>query len=276
MKIADNSLLRELMKPLWVILLFVLLQTGVSVLVLWLFALMEGSEQGVMEVLNSVPSPQSMVVSIFVSDALLVLCCWKWLKMIRLRRTLDFRAVRWKMGFVGFIATALGIISMNLLNEQFSLPDIVMDNLISMMDSVWGILAIAVVGPVVEELVFREAILGHYLRMGMKPWWAIFFSALIFGVIHFNPAQVPVAMGIGMILGMIYYKTGNIVLCSLIHIYNNSFSVAQVLYLDEEATTFRLTDWLGGTYQAWAVILLTAFGCGLLLRKFWLHYESKY
>ena len=47
--------------------------------------------------------------------------------------------------------------------------------------------------PLVEELLFRGAIEGHFLQTGKRPGMAILLSALIFGLIHVNPAQVPFA-----------------------------------------------------------------------------------
>ena len=59
----------------------------------------------------------------------------------------------------------------------------------AMANNLWGILGIALVGPVVEELVFREGIQGTMERGGVKPWIAILVSALCFGLIHFNPGR---------------------------------------------------------------------------------------
>ena len=93
------------------------------------------------------------------------------------------------------------------------------------MQSSWtGILLVALVGPVVEELFFRGAIERTLLRK-YKPWVAIVVSGLIFGIVHMNPAQVVFASLAGMLLGWLYWRTRSLIPCMVVHVLNNSFSV---------------------------------------------------
>ncbi|MDR0659140.1 MAG: CPBP family intramembrane metalloprotease, partial [Mediterranea sp.] len=97
------------------------------------------------------------------------------------------------------------------------LPDL-MENAFDALLSGWpGILSIAVFGPVLEELMFRGAITAALLKK-YGPMKAIVLSALVFGIIHINPAQVITATLIGLLLGWIYYKTASLIPCILIHI----------------------------------------------------------
>ena len=55
----------------------------------------------------------------------------------------------------------------------------------------WGYVALGMMVPIAEEIVFRGAIL-RVLQNALgerKRWIAIVISALIFGIIHFNLAQ---------------------------------------------------------------------------------------
>lgn len=107
------------------------------------------------------------------------------------------------------------------------------------LQSSWiGILAITIIGPIFEELLFRGAITKALLQQ-YNPRKAILLSAFLFGVIHINPAQILPAFLIGILLAWIYYKTASLVPCILIHILNNSLSLyltmkyPEAKYMDE-------------------------------------------
>lgn len=108
-------------------------------------------------------------------------------------------------------------------------------------ESVLWIIAMAVLPPVLEEAVFRGAILGtmkQYMGKG-----AIFFSAALFALMHANFNQIPVAFCMGLILGWFAYSTGSIVVPIILHACNNLLSVGYSLLcgvLEEE--TLERTD----------------------------------
>ncbi|MCP3933238.1 MAG: CPBP family intramembrane metalloprotease [Bacteroidetes bacterium] len=77
-----------------------------------------------------------------------------------------------------------------------------------------------IIGPVCEEIIFRGIILEGFFKK-YKPNKAILFSALIFGLIHFQPLQVIPAFFIGLVLGWIYFKTQSLWVCIGIHVLNN-------------------------------------------------------
>ena len=87
-----------------------------------------------------------------------------------------------------------------------------------------GVLAIAIIGPVLEEMLFRGAVTTELLK-NYSPEKAILFSALIFGIFHINPAQVLNAFLLGLLLAWLFYKTRSLIPGILIHILNNSLSV---------------------------------------------------
>ena len=118
-----------------------------------------------------------------------------------------------------------------------------------------GILAIAIVGPVLEELLFRGAI-THALLQQYNPTKAILISALLFGVFHINPAQILPAFLIGILLAWTYYKTGSLIPCILMHVLNNSLSVyLSIKYPEAE----NMDDLINGTPY-----LIVLFGSILL------------
>ena len=119
----------------------------------------------------------------------------------------------WKAGYISAL-TELMDWSPNIMEQSFDI-----------LQSGWGgILAIAIIGPVLEELLFRGAITKALLQQ-YSPTKAILLSALLFGVFHINPAQILPAFLIGILFAWTYYKTASLIPCILMHVLNNSLSV---------------------------------------------------
>jgi membrane protease YdiL (CAAX protease family) len=134
-----------------------------------------------------------------------------------------------------------------------------LESTFSNMEGSWlGILAIAIVGPILEEMLFRGAITSELLK-AYSPKKAIIFSALIFGIFHINPAQVLNAFLLGLLLAWLFYKTHSLIPGILIHILNNSLSVYFTRTYPEADT---LADIMGSTPYflclALAVLLMVA------------------
>ncbi|WP_278549443.1 CPBP family intramembrane glutamic endopeptidase [Paraclostridium bifermentans] len=81
---------------------------------------------------------------------------------------------------------------------------------------------VIIIGPIIEELIFRKILLGKLLeKFSKRPIKAIVCSALIFGIVHLNIIQGVAAFGGGIILGLIYYYTKSIKATIFAHILNN-------------------------------------------------------
>lgn len=141
-----------------------------------------------------------------------------------------------KMVLISLGLTFPAILFFELLTMYVPIPDL-MDKAFTSMSNQWiGVLCIAIVGPIAEELLFRGAIMRALMKQ-LSPTKAIVISALIFGIIHLNPAQVIFAFALGLVFGWIYYKTGSLIPVILMHIFTNSFStVLTILYPDVEYT----------------------------------------
>ena len=101
------------------------------------------------------------------------------------------------------------------------------EQLEGMMSVPGGYMVIALLPPVVEEMVFRGCVLRALLQW--KPrrrWLMIALSAFIFALIHMNPAQMPHAFLIGLLLGWLYMRTGSIVPGVAYHWANNTAAYA--------------------------------------------------
>lgn len=133
---------------------------------------------------------------------------------------------------------------------QINMPEHMEELFESVMREPWGYVAIGVLAPIAEEVVFRGAILRTLLTMlnGKWHWVAIILSAVIFGCAHGNLAQGIHAFVIGCILGWMYYRTGSILPGVVLHWVNNS--VAYILYnLFPQMGDGKLIDFFHGNHQ---------------------------
>jgi hypothetical protein len=138
------------------------------------------------------------------------------------------------------------------------LPNIAEDTFDMIMKDRWGYLSIGLLAPLAEELVFRGAILRSLLKWTSRPWVAIAISAVFFAVAHLNPAQLPHAFLVGLLLGWMYYRTDSIVPCVVYHWINNT--VAYVMYNLYPNADLTLVDLFGSER-----IVLMAVGFSLCM-----------
>lgn len=125
-----------------------------------------------------------------------------------------------------------------------------------------GYMAIGIFAPVVEEIVFRGAILRILLSLFSRSWhWvAIIFSALIFGAIHLNLAQGLHAFVIGLLLGWMYYRTSSVVPGILLHWINNTVAYL-MFHLMPQFGDGKLIDLFHGDES----LMYKGLGCSLLI-----------
>ena len=128
----------------------------------------------------------------------------------------------------------------------------------------YGIFAV-ILGPIMEEITFRKLLLDR-MRTIDKPA-AVFFSALAFGLFHGNVVQFFYAFGVGLLLGVIYIRTGRLWYSILLHMLVNFFGSLVTMLLLPKIDMLRPLDTLvpllalGG----YAMLLMTAAIAGVVL-----------
>lgn len=169
------------------------------------------------------------------------------------------------------IASLVFILAMglwtNYLSELADLPNSMQETFEMIMRHPLGIIAVVIMAPIVEELLFRGAIEGHLLRKWKHPAGAIVFSSLVFGVVHGNWVQAPFAFVIGLALGWMYYRTGSLFPGILMHFVNNSTAVLGFLITDNpDATMVSEYGPQGAAWMAVAGAVVTVL-CVYLFQK---------
>ena len=234
-------------------------------------AFLSGEAEG-LPLLELMPISVFSLILMFL-DIIAVLGCHLCLHNIRFATTLDATTVRWRPALLAAAAAILGAMSISILTGGMELPEAMVQISLAMSHNFWGLITIVLVGPIREELLFREAIAGEMLRRGAAPWLAIGVSALAFSAAHLNLAQGCYAFPLGILLGIIYYKTGGIVLTSLLHILNNGI-VAVQLYADgTEAIETSPAEWFGSATLAQTFMVLFGALSIALMTLFWNRYN---
>ena len=159
-------------------------------------------------------------------------------------RTRPWTVLSWSV-----IAALGALIPSAWIQEQMpELPNIAEQEFGTIMGTPWGYLVIGLLAPLSEEIVLRGAILKELLKSEkLSTWTAIAISALFFALVHMNPAQMPHAFIIGLLLGWMYYRTGSILPGVAYHWANNS--VAYVLYAIYPDPDMKLIDIFKGSEQ---------------------------
>jgi len=97
----------------------------------------------------------------------------------------------------------------------------------------WGaFIKVAVIAPIVEELIFRGILLQGF-RRNYSPTTAVLMSALFFALFHLNPWQFPATFMLGLILGWLMLRTNNILLAIIGHSIHNFLVLISITYWKE-------------------------------------------
>ena len=187
--------------------------------------------------------PQLIVIqSVF---SLIVMVIFLWRRWATVSRTY---LRTWPVGVLFWVTlAALGtVIPSEAFLELVPLPDWSGDSLEGLLGSRWGYLAVCIFAPLVEELVFRGAILRALLKTAQSHWVAITVSAVLFSAVHLNPIQMPHAFCVGLILGWMYYRTSSLIPGIMMHWVNNTVAYV-TCNLYPQTVDSGVTDLLGGS-----------------------------
>lgn len=140
-----------------------------------------------------------------------------------------------------------------------------------MTDNPVCLITLCLIGPLVEEVVFREGILRKLAESGTAAWAAIGASAVLFSVAHNNPVQSVAAFITGILLGVLYVGVGDMRLSAMAHVINNVL-----------AATLLISGMSGGTVlpaPSQGQLAALGTGCmaaGLLLMIIWWRRRTPY
>ncbi len=189
----------------------------------------------------------AMMITTTVIFSLLTIIVFLWAGWTKVSPTW-LRTRPW-MVLIWSVIAALGLVvpSTWLQEHMPELPNFVEQEFDMILKDRWGYLTIGLLAPLAEEIVFRGTALRSLLASRLSPLAAIVISALLFAVAHLNPAQMPHAFLVGLLLGWMYWRTGSILPGMAYHWANNS--AAYVLYAFYPNPDIKLIDIFKGSEQ---------------------------
>lgn len=252
-------------RPLLAVLLMLLLQAAAGGVVM-VAALVKSAGEGATVDPNEMFNAPLMSIALILADVLIALACLAIFRRKQYTQSLYVPSTSTaRQNIIGLIGCIFGIVALDLMTELSSIPNMMEDQMLAIGSTWWGVVALAVAAPVGEEVLFRWGIMGHLLHRNVGVNSAIFVSALLFGLIHMNPAQVFFATMMGLLLGILYWKTGNLLLPILLHMLNNSVACLQMRMLGEGAKDFSMVQSIGGAGVAWAVVAVCTLLCFVVM-----------
>lgn len=211
---------------------------GLALLFLGWFAsflssgLVVGSLLAHVQVLRPLALP--MIYGFHACIGLALLCRIEGLSLGQLRKRLmpgaHFRSFVWGLGFLALAVVLVLVVSLALspfLRSQQSPQRELMD-LVAGTEGLLPVgllfLTVAIAAPIFEECLFRGILLpwlGHRLERSLGVWlgWssALLLSGTGFGLIHLQPAAMPVLSTLGLVLGLAFLHTRNLWTAVLVH-----------------------------------------------------------
>ena len=255
---------KEILHVLWYLVVFVLIQLGVTYATLFIeMALHPQTDADLNTSIKNLLSNDTTLVLISVIGSVLTIALFVWRKWVVLSRTY-LRSNPW-FTLLWVIFLGLGsILPLQWIYEQLNISlSMEMEEMFkSIMGNRWGYLALGILAPLAEEMVFRGAILRTLLNYfnGRMYWVPIIVSALLFGLVHGNMAQLLNAFLIGILLGWMYYRTESIVPGVVLHWVNNT--VAYTMYkLMPQMNDGKLIDFFHGNNR----LMYMGLACSLLV-----------
>lgn len=117
---------------------------------------------------------------------------------------------------------------------------------------------------VCEEILFRGVIASGLKEKGFK--FALILSSVIFTLMHGNPEQTVHQFVIGLVVGFMFLKTGNVWLGIIVHFFNNFISVTQVYMMsfDKSAEVATESVAYAGTWGSFFGSLIIALLMALI------------
>ena len=143
------------------------------------------------------------------------------------------------------------------------IPDVYLDYMEKHFGDVspfWLLFMVVFFAPVVEETKFRGLLL-HALGNRYGAYRAVFYSALLFALLHLNPWQMYPAFCLGLLSGWLFWRCRNLLLCIVLHSAYN-FSVGLLAALPAKVEINSATSGL--------LPILLIPGALLLLAGLWL------
>jgi len=143
---------------------------------------------------------------------------------------LGLRPANWKYLVFGPVATLALSVAVSQLGIEPQGMKQVIEVVREPRQLIVSLLLLAVLAPLVEELVFRGLLYGWVAgRWGSVAAWIV--SSLAFAAAHYEPAHIVLVLPLGLLFGWLRRRTDSLLPSLFSHIVNNGFALLAAVYL---------------------------------------------
>lgn len=132
-------------------------------------------------------------------------------------------------------------------------------------DYLLALFMLAIFPALFEETLFRGGIQNLLSRWFKAPVLAIIVTSIIFSAIHFSYIGFLSRVALSLVLGWMYYRTGNLWLSIIGHITNNGVAMTVLYLMKLNNPALKVND-ADPTFPIWVGIFSTIVLVGLLLQ----------
>ncbi len=273
--ISHIQFMNNYVKPLVLAILFPLIKYSVAALFMLFEIFTDAHVMEVFEKENNNKELQDIFCTADFASKADIISCLLIVAIAYFMRTIDFKscfnykATKWNKAWTGILGAVFVVVNVEVLSKVVNFEDYLTDSFLIMSKSLWGVMCLCIIGPLTEELIFRHAIIRFVRKSGVSDLGAIIISSSCFCIVHFNPAQVFFAFFVGVVFAMIYIKTGNIIITTMLHIANNSLYVLLANIYGNSFNDYHLS-----LYLSFGIMVVLAYPTYKLLRTFWESYDA--
>ena len=148
-----------------------------------------------------------------------------------------------------YVFQAVWISLLNLQNETDDITDKLQQDPTTATVALIAVFAV-VIAPIIEETFFRGYVFTA-LRSSLPTGWAAVITGVIFGAVHGFGSPIgflPPLAALGVVLCLVYWKTGSLLPCIALHLTNNAIALTVAL------------DWTWQGLVLWAGAMLAVTG----------------
>jgi membrane protease YdiL (CAAX protease family) len=140
------------------------------------------------------------------------------------------------------------------LEDAYNAQALALSNLKSWPEFIVAIFIMAFFPAMFEEVFFRGALQNLLVRWWKKPLVAIIFTAFIFSLIHMSVYLFLSRAVLGLVLGLLYYKSKNIWVNIFAHFLNNFIALAAIFFTADKSGKASIDD-IDPAYPWWISII---------------------
>lgn len=176
----------------------------------------------------------NLIFGILVTQILIIVLPNIWLvksKGISFKKTFRFNNIGFKNVFLIILITMLTYpiavffqgVFITIVDLFIPLSPNPLPDLISQMPFIWSVFFISILPGICEEIMFRGTVLKAYEKLGVKK--SIIISAVLFGLFHFTIINFVGPALLGIVFGIMVYRTNSIYSSMIAHALNNSIAL---------------------------------------------------